>query len=309
MVGYLFAGQGSQYIGMGKDLCEAFPGSNTVFEKANQVLGFDLKETCCSGNPDALKMTNICQPAVLTVDIAAFEAFKSEFRILNSEVGFVAGLSLGEYAALVAAGVLEFPDALKLVRKRAELMNEAAVKNPGTMAAIIGLDREVLKNICASTPGAYLANLNCPGQIVISGKYEAIDQVKALALDQGAKKVIDLEVSGAFHSPLMQEAATEFEKFLEATVTLKDPRIPLVSNVDALPKNKASQIKENLVKQIYSPVLWEDSMRFMLAQGIDKFFEFGPGKILKGLMRKIDPAAQVISIEKKEDILTNLCGG
>jgi len=302
MVAYLFAGQGSQYIGMGKDLYEIFPEAKAVFDKANQVLGFDLRQMCCSGSEEAIKMTHICQPAVLTMDIAAFEAFKAHAAGVPTKVSFVAGLSLGEYAALVAAGSLEFADAIKLVRKRAELMNEAAARFPGKMAAIIGLERDKLKEICAAINDVDLANLNCPGQIVISGAKEAVDKAKESACAQGAKKAVDLEVGGAFHSRLMWEAAMEFKNFLEEQIPLRDPKVPLVCNVDAQVKTKSIQIRENLVKQIYSPVFWEDSMRLMLSQGVKNFVEFGPGRILKGLMRKIDPEAQVISIEKQEDI-------
>jgi len=303
MIGYLFAGQGSQYIGMGKDLKESFPQAEKIFTEASRVLGIDLGELCFSGNQDCLKKTDICQPAVLTVSIAAFEAFKATYGIRAGQAAYTAGLSLGEYSALVASEVLSFSDAIRVVRRRAELMNAAAVKYPGKMAAVIGLERDALKNICLASGKVDLANLNCPGQIVISGEPAGVDKAKESALQQGAKKVIELEVSGAFHSSLMLEAAMEFKGFLEG-VELKDPVIPVVSNVDAKPADKAGRIRENLVKQIYSPVLWEDSMRFMAGEGLKRFFEFGPGRILKGLMRKIDPAAEVVSIEKKDDILS-----
>jgi [acyl-carrier-protein] S-malonyltransferase len=300
MVAFIFPGQGAQYVGMGEDLYEAFAESKAVFDKANDVLGFDLKRFCFEGPENMLKMTHICQPAILTVSIACLEALRAKVDIVAS---YTAGLSLGEYSALVAAGVLQFQDALKVVRRRAELMDEAAKENPGKMAAIIGLDKDEVESLCLVAGRVTIANLTCPGQVVISGKKEAVDKAKDLALQKGAKNAIDLEVSGAFHSDLMFEAAMKFKNILEQKVPFDEPKIPIVSNVDAFPKYKIVQIMENLVRQIYSPVLWEDSMRFIRAQGINKFYEIGPGKVLKGLMRRIDENAEVINIEKKEDIL------
>jgi [acyl-carrier-protein] S-malonyltransferase len=239
------------------------------------------------------------------MDIAAWEAFKSVLGTRYSVLGtYAAGLSLGEYAALVAAGTLSFEVAVRAVRKRAELMHAAAQKYPGKMAAIIGLDREKIKEVCLVSGRVDIANLNCPGQTVISGEKAAVDKAKELALEKGASRTIDLEVSGAFHSSLMQEAALEFKNFLEQNVPFEEPKIPVVSNVDARPKVKTADFIESLTKQIYSPVLWEDSMKFILSKNVTTFFEFGPGKVLKGLMRRIDGNAQVINIEKKEDILS-----
>ncbi|MFH1355165.1 MAG: ACP S-malonyltransferase [Candidatus Omnitrophota bacterium] len=303
MVAYLFAGQGAQYVGMGKDLYDTFPESKAIFDKAQDVLGWDLKARCFEGPEDMLKMTHICQPAVLTMSIAVFEAFKAVNGSHIEEVGFTAGLSLGEYSALVASGVLKFEDAVRIVRKRADLMNKAAIKNPGKMAAIIGLNVGIVKEICFNTGGVEIANLNCPGQIVISGKKDSVDKARDLALEKGAKRAVDLDVSGAFHSALMWEAAQEFKSFIKDNLPLDESKFPVVSNVDALPKYKIVQFTESLVKQIHSAVLWEDSMRFMLSGGITKFYEFGPGKVLKGLLRRIDPKAEVINIEKKEDIV------
>jgi len=302
-IALLFAGQGAQYIGMGKDLYEAFPESKAVFDKADEALGFNLKHHCFAGSADMLKMTHICQPAVLTVSIASFEAFKSVAGFKLQAASFSAGLSLGEYSALVASGVLHFEDAVKLVRKRAELMNESALRHPGKMAAIIGLDKEEIKKICLVSGKCDIANFNCPSQVVISGVKEAVDKAKDVALQKGAKQAVDLEVSGAFHSSLMWDAAMEFKSILEERIRFDEPKIPVVSNVDAKPEYRIAQITENLVKQIYSPVLWEDSMKFILSKGIMDFFEFGPGRVLKGLMRRIDEKAQVIAIENKEDIL------
>jgi len=295
---YLFAGQGSQYVGMGKDLYESFPESKAVFDKADKILGFPLSKLIFSGDPEMLKLTINSQPAILTASIAAFEAFKARTDV---KPAFMAGLSLGEYSALIASGSLTFEAGIKLVRKRAEIMDKAAYSYPGKMAAVLDLPLEKVKDACLKS-GAEIANLNAPGQIVISGKAEAVNAAKELCEQAGAKSVIELDVSGGFHSSLMFEASAELKHFLENT-PFSSPLIPVVSNYTASPQYKLGQVLENLVYQMYSPVKWEDSMRFMLVQGIAKFFEFGPGRVLKGLMRRIDSNAQVVNIEKKEDIL------
>ncbi|MFH1678002.1 MAG: ACP S-malonyltransferase [Candidatus Omnitrophota bacterium] len=303
MIAFIFPGQGAQYVGMGKDLYEGFSEAREIFDKAQSVLGWDIKKRCFDGPEDMLKMTSICQPAILTVSTACLEVLKPR---INLAPNYTAGLSLGEYSALVASGVLLFEDALRLVRRRAELMEEAARMYPGKMAAIIGVDRDTVKNICLISGKVDIANLNCPGQVVISGEKDAIEKAKEIALQKGARKVIDLEVSGAFHSSLMWEAAMEFNSILEKQTPFEIPGVPVVSNVDARPKYKIIQITESLVKQIHSPVLWEDSVRFMIAQGVKKFFEIGPGRVLKGLIRKIDPAVEVINIGNKDDIIKAL---
>jgi len=298
MVGFLFAGQGSQYVGMGKDLYENFPQSRQIFDKAQALLDFDLKKICFEGPEDQLKVTRISQPAIVTVSIAAFEAFKSKNKITP---GLMAGLSLGEYSALIASGALNFEDGIRLIKRRGELMDEAAKKHPGKMAAVLELDASKVKEICKAS-GAQIANLNSPGQIVISGKPEAIDKAIILCNEAGAKRVIPLEVSGAFHSSLMSEAAAGLKEALDKT-PISEHFVPVVSNYTALPQDKPDQIRENLVQQVCSSVKWEDSMRFILAKGVAQFYEFGPGKVLKGLMRKIDPAAQITNIEKSADII------
>jgi [acyl-carrier-protein] S-malonyltransferase len=212
----------------------------------------------------------------------------------------MAGLSLGEYSALIASGSLTFEDGIRLIKRRGELMDAAARKYPGKMAAVLELPMDKLKEICASS-GAEIANLNCPGQIVITGKSEAVDKAIDLCVSAGAKRVIPLEVSGGFHSSLMSEASEGLKEALEKTV-IRPPAVAVISNYTALPQDEVVQIKENLVQQVRSSVKWEDSMRFILSKGINSFIEFGPGKVLKGLMRKIDSNAQVVNIEKKEDI-------
>ena len=303
MTAYLFAGQGSQYIGMGKDLYDAFPESRAIFDKADRALGLSISGLCFEGPQEELTQTQNCQPAILTVTIAAFEAFNSAARsgAFNSSVSYAAGLSLGEYSALVAAGALGFEDAVRLVRRRGEFMEEAARTSPGKMASILGLELTVIKDICKEA-GVEVANINCPGQIVISGAALKIEEALKLAQDKGAKRAMLLDVSGAFHSSLMQEASLKLAKELDK-VNINEPIIPVVSNVDAGVAVSAAQIKENLIKQVYSSVLWEDSMRFILSAGTMNFVEFGPGKVLRGLMRRIGENAQVINIEKKSDII------
>ena len=298
----LFAGQGAQYIGMGKDLYAAFLESKAVFDKADKVLGSSFSKLCFEGPAAELTQTQNCQPAILVTSIAAWEAFKSVHSSLCSSVhSYTAGLSLGEYSALVAAGAISLEEAVYLVRKRGEFMEEEALKFPGRMASILGLDLAVVKDICRETK-AEIANINCPGQIVVSGGIKEIEKAAKLAEEQGAKRVILLEVSGAFHSSFMQGAALKLAGELEK-IKINTPRVPIVSNVTAKPVTKPEEIKANLIKQITGSVFWEDSMRFILSQGVTQFFEFGPGKVLKGLMRRIDERAQVTNIEKKEDIL------
>ncbi|MCX5705739.1 MAG: ACP S-malonyltransferase [Candidatus Omnitrophica bacterium] len=297
-IAYLFAGQGAQYVGMGKDLYEAFPESKAVFDKAEVVLGIELKRRCFEGPEDLLKITNVSQPAIVTVSIAALAAFKAKLPEIKPE--FLAGLSLGEYSALIAAESFSLEEGLLLIKKRGQIMEEASRRYPGKMAAVIDLPVEKIKEICFHS-GAEVANLNCPGQTVITGKAEVVDIAIELCNKAGAKRVVALEVSGGFHSSLMFEASGELRAVLESMV-ISNPKVPVVSNYTADPQYRASQIFENLIYQIRKSVLWEESMRFLLSQGVTTFYEFGPGKVLKGLMRRIDSSAQVITIEKKDDI-------
>jgi len=300
-IAFLFAGQGAQYVGMGKDLYESFPESKAIFDKADQVLGFSLSKLCFQGPQERLTQTKNCQPAILTMSIAALAAFKSVLCTLYSVPSYVAGLSLGEYSALVAAEAISLEDAVYLVRRRGEFMEEAAQNKPGRMLSIIGLNLDKVKEIC-SQANAEVANINCPGQIVISGGIKEIEEAAKVAQDYGAKRIVALEVSGAFHSSFMKEASDKLAGELEK-IKINTPKIPIVCNVTAKPVTKAEEIKDNLIKQVACSVFWDDSIKFILSRGVSNFIEFGPGKVLKGLMRRIDEKAEVINIAKKEDLL------
>ncbi|MCG8431595.1 MAG: ACP S-malonyltransferase [Candidatus Omnitrophica bacterium] len=294
---FLFAGQGAQYVGMGRDLYEAYPESRRIFEAADKALEFPLSSLCFEGPHEELTRTHNCQPAVLTVSIAAWEAF----RVRDAAAAdAVAGLSLGEYSALTAAGALDFKDAVRLVRRRGEFMEEAAGEKQGKMLSVIGLDRETVRDITGQSH-TEIANLNCPGQIVISGGVEEIARAQALAEQKGAKMTVALEVSGAFHSSFMNGAAKRLAQELQG-VTVRPPRVPVISNVTALTVGSPDEIRQNLTRQVAGSVLWEDSMNLLTAQGVGTFFEFGPGKVLKGLMRRINREVTVTTIETAEDI-------
>lgn len=297
MVGYLFAGQGSQNAGMGKDLYAAFPQAKAVFDKADEVLGFSLSALCFEGPQEELTKTNNCQPAIVTMSIACWEAYRSRHPEIG---GYMAGLSLGEYSALVACGALKFEDAVYLVRRRGEFMEEAALKSPGKMLSVIGLELAQVREICALS-NTEVANINCPGQVVISGSPQNIENAQNISKEKGAKLAVILDVSGAFHSSFMKEAGQKLAVELEK-IKISQPEFPVVSNCSAKVALNPQEIKENLVKQVAQSVLWEDSMRLMLSEGIRSFVEFGPGKVLKGLMRRIDSSAQVVNVEKKADI-------
>lgn len=295
---YIFPGQGAQWTGMGKDFYLNVPAAKTVFEQADQILGFELTKLIFEGPIEKLTQTVNCQVAVFTVSIACLTAL--QIQNLPLTISCTAGLSLGEYSALAASGALTFPEGLKLVQARAQFMEEAANLNPGGMLCIIGLDKESAAEICRQTQ-AEIANLNCPGQIIVSGNAEALEKTKEKANALNAKRVIPLQVSGAFHSSLMAPAARNLTRFLENT-PIRAPKIPIVSNVTAKEENNPQNIKENLAKQVVMPTLWEDSIRFISAQGTKTFIEIGPGKVLAGLLRKIDPQLKVYNIETVEDL-------
>ncbi len=294
----LFPGQGAQYVGMGHDLFEKSPEARKIFETADGALGFSLSRLCFEGPFEELTKTQNCQPAVLTASCAALAALREKYPALP--VGYVAGLSLGEYSALVAAGVVAFRDAAHLVRRRGQFMEASAEKNPGKMACVLGLEKDIVAGVCRDT-GCEIANLNCPGQVVISGRLDALQGASDLLMEKGAKRVIPLDVSGAFHCSLMDEASQKLKAEIEKVVFHK-PQVPLVSNVDAREQTDPALIKGNLIKQVNTATYWEISMRLLLGQGVDTFLEIGPGSVLKGLMKKIDPMAKVINIGKWEEL-------
>jgi len=279
---FVFPGQGSQSIGMGKDLAEKY------LDQASQVLGFDLKKLCFEGPEEALKKTEITQPAILTVSVAAFNQITTD----NSQLTTVAGHSLGEYSALVAAGSISFKDAVKIVNLRGKFMQQAVPIGEGAMAAVLGGERKTIEDICKEVGNVWPANFNAPGQIVISGKKEAVDNACERLKASGVKRIIPLAVSAPFHCPLMQPAADQLKVALDK-IEIKDATIPVVANVTADYVTKGAEIKALLVKQVTSPVLWEDSVKKMIADGVGSFVEVGPGKVLSGLIKKIDRSVEV----------------
>ena len=305
-LGFLFPGQGSQAVGMGRALAEGFPAARAVFETADEVLGFKLSTICWEGPEDELRRTSNAQPALLTTSVAALRILQSKWAGFTPAA--VAGHSLGEYTACVAAGSLEFEDALRLVRRRGELMLRAGDERPGTMAAFLGLSRAEVDEVCrAASEGGVVqaANLNAPGQIVVSGDVAAVERACELAKAQGAKRAIRLEVSGAFHSPLMASATTGLVLALRGT-TFRDAKCPVFANVSAEPATKASAIRENLERQLLGAVRWEDSMRRMRESGIEGFVEIGAGKVLRGLLRAIDREIATWNVEDPDSLTTTL---
>ncbi|MCM8766100.1 MAG: ACP S-malonyltransferase [Candidatus Omnitrophica bacterium] len=297
-IAFVFPGQGAQYVGMGKDIYENFPEVHFLFEKAEEVLKFDLKKLCFEGPVEKLKFTSVAQPAILVVSLATLKALKMLAPDISPQA--LAGLSLGEYSALTAAEALRFEEAVRLVHKRGEFMEEAARINPGGMVSLLGLDYATGELICKES-GAEIANLNCPGQIVISGTKEALEKAISLAKERGSKKAIYLEVSGPFHSSLMSPASKKLLVELNR-IEIKPPRIPVVSNVTAYFENDVREIQTNLVNQINHTTRWEESVRFMVDWGITTFLEIGPGKVLSGLIRRIDSSLEVYNIENTQDI-------
>jgi len=277
----MFPGQGSQFPGMGKDLYDNSPVARSVFDKASEVLGFDIVRIMFEGTDEQLKETSVTQPSIFIHSVAAACAAE------DFSPDMVAGHSLGEFSALVAAGVLDFEDGLRLVSKRANAMNEACRKNPGKMAAVLKLDEQTVREICDGIDGIVVpANFNSPGQIVISGEADAVDEACRAAKAAGAKRALPLPVGGAFHSPLMEPARAELAEAIEAT-SFRAPRCPIYQNVDAMPHTDPSEIKANLVAQLTSPVRWSQSVINMAAAGATDFIELGPGNVLTNLLARI----------------------
>jgi [acyl-carrier-protein] S-malonyltransferase len=289
----LFAGQGAQVVGMGKNLAENSPAARAWFDRANKALGYDLAAICFSGPEPELTKTEHAQPGIFLVSWVALELLKE--RVPSLVFGATAGLSLGEFTALTAAGALRFEDGLKVVRQRGRFMQEACAATQGGMAAIIGLSEAATREVCAET-GGVLANLNCPGQLVISGPAEKLGPACALAKAKGALRALPLPVAGAYHSPLMASAQPKLEAEL-ARVALSAPTVPVIANVTAQPHGGPGTIRARLVEQVTSPVRWEESIRYLIGQGFTRFIELGPGRALSGFLKRIDKTAQALSVE------------
>ncbi len=320
----LFAGQGAQTVGMGKDLAEKFPSARAWFDRANAVLGYDLATICFDGPEPELTRTENAQPGIFLVSWVAFQLLKEQVgvqasacssagtlkRELQLRFDATAGLSLGEFTALTAAGAMSFEDGLRVVRQRGQFMQEACEATRGGMAAVIGLDEAPTREVCAEA-GVVLANLNCPGQLVISGEADKIAKAVELAKAKGAKRAIALPVAGAYHSPLMASAQPKLKAGLE-NVLFSTPRVPVISNVDAQPYDSRGQIESavdisiSLVAQITSSVLWEKSMRYLLAQGFTRFIELGPGTALSGFMKRIDKTVQMLNVADVASLETTI---
>ncbi len=289
----LFAGQGAQAVGMGRSFAQSSAGAQAWFDRANAALGYDLASICFNGPEPELTKTEHAQPGIFLVSWVAIELLKERVPSLGFQA--TAGLSLGEFTALAAAGAMGFEDALRVVRQRGRFMQEACAATQGGMAAIIGLDETATRAVCAET-GVVLANLNCPGQLVISGPADKMAPACALAKAKGALRALPLTVAGAYHSPLMASAQPDLQAEL-ARVAIAPPSVPVIANVTARPHEGADAIRARLVEQVTSSVRWEESMRYLVGQGFTRFIELGPGRTLSGFLRRIDKTAQVLNVE------------
>lgn len=299
-IAFIFPGQGAQYTGMGKELAENIESSRKVFEAANTSLGFDIKSLCFEGLKEELDKTENTQPAILTTSIAALRALQ-DFGI---KADVVCGLSLGEYSALVANDVIDFEEAVKLVKKRGKFMQEAVPAGIGTMAAIMGLSADVVREICAQSSFAGIiepANFNCPGQIVIAGEVEAVKIACEKAKEKGAKRAMLLAVSAPFHTSMLKPAAEKLEEEL-SNIQIGEIQIPIITNVTAGYVKNKDEIKGILKKQVMSSVLWEDTINLLIKDGVDTFIEIGPGKVLSGFVKKVDKSVNVLNVEDLQSL-------
>ena len=297
-IAHVFPGQGSQSVGMGYKLCQSSPKAKEVFQEADEALRFSISRLCFEGPEDELRQTINAQPAIMTVSIACLRAASEVNHTVSPS--FVAGHSLGEYTALVAANVLGFADAIRLVRERGRLMQKAGEIKPGGMAAVIGLDEAVLREICRES-GAEIANFNCSGQIVISGSKEALARAMELAKARDARRVILLQVSGAFHSTLMQPTIEGLSAAI-SQINFRTPEVPIVVNSTAQPVTTAEGVKEELLRQLCNCVQWQPSVEYMVEEGVSTFIEIGPGQVLSGLIKRISNKVQVLNMSDPESI-------
>ncbi|MBN1815792.1 MAG: ACP S-malonyltransferase [Sedimentisphaerales bacterium] len=300
---FLFPGQGAQSSGMGADIAQACPAAMAVYDRANEIVGYDLKELCFHGSEEKLAETEISQPAIFVTSAALLEALRSDPKTALIAPNVTAGLSLGEYTALYAAGILEFEDALRLVQQRGRAMQAAAEDSDGAMVSVLGLDEAQIAELCKEAALDQVlqpANFNCPGQIVISGQTEACRRAAELAGPFGAVKAIVLKVAGAFHTPMMQPAADTLRQVLNETPVREPDRIQVIANIDAGYYTGADQVRKGLVRQLIEPILWQKCMERLLADGVELFYEIGPGRVLTGLMKRIHRKAAVINVSSRE---------
>jgi [acyl-carrier-protein] S-malonyltransferase len=292
-VAFLFPGQGAQTVGMGQALANALPAARELYDRANAILGYDLAKLCFEGPAEELDSTVHSQPALFVTSLAALESLRHETPDVVLSCEAAAGLSLGEYTALVFAGAIDFESGLRLVQQRGAAMQEAADATPSGMVSILGLERSQVEALCDKARGGetlQVANLLCPGNIVISGTNSACERAAEMAEGAGAMKAVPLAVAGAFHTPIMHPADEKLAAAL-ANIEIRKPSIPVVSNVDAQPHDDPEEIRQLLIKQVIQPVRWEESMRYLLGRGFDQFYEVGPGRVLRGLMKRIDRKA------------------